>query len=87
MLSSIYLSDTTSSLISCSNLLYLLREYTIASIKNNNAVMQPIALPTIIFTLLHLSSVSLLSLVPGLEVVKSKLNTFSLYFQKTNKLQ
>ena len=57
---SIYLSGTTSSLTSGSNLLHLLRKYKIISIKNTNAVMQPTALPTITFMLLHLSLISVL---------------------------
>ena len=76
---SIYLSGSTSSLTSGSNLLYLLRKYKIRTIKNTNAVMQPIVLPTIIFILV-LSSISVLV---GIE---SKLNRFIIYFQeKKNK--
>ena len=76
---SIYLSGSTSSLTSGSNLLYLLRKYKIRTIKNTNAVMQPIVLPTIIF-ILALSSISVLV---GIE---SKLNRFIIYFQeKKNK--
>ena len=70
---SIYLSGSTSSLTSGSNLLYLLRKYKIKTIKNTNAVMQPIVLPTIIFILV-LSSVSVLV------GVESKLNRFIIYF-------
>ena len=40
----------------------------------NNAVMQPIAMPTIIFVLLHLS------LEPDLVGAESKLNRLSIYF-------
>ena len=77
---SIYLSGSTSSLTSGSNLLYLLRKYKIRTIKNTNAVMQPIVLPTIIFILV-LSSISVLV------GVESKLNRFTIYFQeKKNKL-
>ena len=77
---SIYLSGSTSSLTSGSNLLYLLRKYKIRTIKNTNAVMQPIVLPTIIFILV-LSSISVLV------GVESKLNRFIIYFQeKKNKL-
>ena len=76
---SIYLSGSTSSLTSGSNLLYLLCKYKITTIKNTNAVMQPIVLPTIIFILV-LSSISVLV---GIE---SKLNRFIIYFQeKKNK--
>ena len=79
---SIYLSGSTSSLTSGSNLLYLLYlliKYKIRTIKNTNAVMQPIVLPTIIFILV-LSSISVLV---GIE---SKLNRFIIYFQeKKNK--
>ena len=57
---SIYLSGTTSSLTSGSNILHLLRKYKIISIKNTNAVMQPTVLPTITFMLLHLSLISVL---------------------------
>ena len=75
---SIYLSGTTSSLTSGSNLLHLLRKYKIISIKNTNAVMQPTALPTITFMLLHLS---LISVLVG---VGSKLNKFLVFtFLKT----
>ena len=78
---SVYLSGSFSSLTSCSNLLYLLRKYKITTIKNANAVMQPIVLPTVIFVILLLSSTSVLV------GVESKLNRFSLYFQeKKNKL-
>ena len=81
---SIYLSGSTSSLNSCSNLLYLLRKYEITTIKNTNAVMQPIVLPTIIFILVHLSVLSSISVLVGVE---SKLNRFIIYFQeKKNKL-
>ena len=81
---SIYLSGSTSSLNPCSNLLYLLRKYEITTIKNTNAVMQPIVLPTIIFILVHLS---VLSSITVLVDVESKLNRFIIYFQeKKNKL-
>ena len=81
---SIYLSGSTSSLNPCSNLLYLLRKHEITTIKNTNAVMQPIVLPTIIFILVHLSVLSSISVLVGVE---SKLNRFIIYFQqKKNKL-
>ena len=84
---SLYLSGSTSSLSFCSNLLYLLRKYKITTIKSTNAVMQPIALPTIIFFLVHFSLISVLSSIWVLVGVESKLNRFSLYFQeKKNKL-
>ena len=70
---SIYLSGTTSSLTSGSNLLHLLRKYKIISIKNTNAVMQPTALPTITFMLLHLS------LISALVGVGSKFNKFLVF--------
>ena len=71
---SIYLSGTTSSLTSGSNLLHLLRKYKINSTKNTNAVMQPTVLPTIIFMLLHLPLISVLSSISVLIGVASKLN-------------
>ena len=52
---SIYLGGSTSSLTSCSNLLFLLRKYKIPTIKNANAVMQPIELPNVTFAILHFS--------------------------------
>ena len=76
---SIYLSGTTSSLTSCSNLLYLLRKYNITSTKIANAVMQPTAMPTIIFMLFHLSLISVLPSESVLVGVESKLNRFLLF--------
>ena len=66
ILFSIYLGRTTSSLTSGSSLLHLLRKYKIASTINTIAMMQPVALPAIIFMLLHLS------VVPGIVGVGSK---------------
>ena len=80
-------SSTSSSLTSCSNLLYLLRKYKITTIKNTNAAIQPIVLPTVIFVILHFSLISVLSSISNLVGVESKLNRFILYFQeKKNKL-
>ena len=76
----LFLSGTTSSLTSCANLLYLLRKNKNTSIKNTNAVMQPVVLPTIIFMHLHLSLISVLSSMSGLVDVESKLNNFCLFF-------
>ena len=70
---SIYLSGTTPSLTSGSSLLHLLRKYKIISIKNTNAVIQPTALLTITFMLVHLSLISVL--VCG----ESKLNKFLVF--------
>ena len=84
---SIYLSGSTSSLTSGSNLLHLLRKYKITTIKNTNAVMQPNVLPTIIFILVHFSLISVLSSISALVGVDSKLNRFIICFQeKKNKL-
>ena len=86
---SIYLSGAASSLTFCSfcsfNLMYLLRKYKITSIKNTNAVMQPIALPTKIFMLFHLSLISLSS-ISILIGVESKLNRFLLFIFKKGKI-
>ena len=80
MLLSIYLGGTTSSLTIRSNLLYLLRKRKTVSIIKTNVAVQPIALPTITFMLLHLS------FEPGIEGVGSKLNRFSPFpFKKQNK--
>ena len=76
---SIYLSGTTSSLTSGSNLLHLLRKYKIISTKNTDAAMQPTALPTITFMLLHLSLISVLSSISVLVGVESKLIKFSVF--------
>ena len=84
---SIYLSGSTLSLSFCSYLLYLLGKCKITTIKSTNAVMQPIALPTIIIFLVHFSLISVLSSIWVLVGVESKLNRFSLYFQENkNKL-
>ena len=82
-----YLSGSTSSLTSWSNLLYLLRKYKITSTKNTNAVMQPTALPNIMVMLLHLYSISVLSSISVLGV-ESKLNRLLLFIfkKKQNKL-
>ena len=83
---SIYLSGAASSLTFCSfcsfNFMYLLRKYKITSIKNTNAVKQPIALPTIFFILFHLSLISFLSSISILIGVESKLNRFLLFIFK-----